>query len=102
MEAWTALSQKELMMELFVGEQHLDTAQAKLWEKVKIRPEVWTCVDVIEANFWVVGRTEKWIIWYNDIEEGFNLSSYIKAGEILHYKAFRHELQVALTQLENA
>jgi len=51
------------------------------------------------AGFWVVGVLEKTVLWYNDIEEGFNLSSFKSWGKISEYRTKKDDLEVALKQL---
>ncbi|WP_435522465.1 hypothetical protein [Chryseobacterium indoltheticum] len=38
-------------------------------------------------------------MYYNDIEEGFNISEFEKDGEIKEYGAEQDELQIALIKL---
>jgi len=96
---WTALSKKDLLMELFMAEQTLDPETEKYWNHYKISPEIWKCMDVIEDNFWVIAKTPSHVIWYNDIAEGFNISRYKKAGEILEYNISTKDLTFIIQQL---
>ena len=98
-EPWTALPKKDLMMELFMAEQNLNSQQETYWNKIRLSPEIWKCIDVIEDYFWVVAQTNKYVVWYNDIEESFNLSSYQIAGEIREYHASKQELNNVLEKL---
>lgn len=99
MDKWIALSKKDLVQELFLAEFNIDNEQLKFWNKIKIEPEIWSCNDVIEENFWIVAKTNKHIIWYNDIEEGFNISKYKIEGIIISYNNSKQELHLALKQL---
>lgn len=101
MDKWCAFPKKDLMMELFMAEQVLDTKEDKLWSQIKISPEIWTCNDVFTENFWVVAKYKNWVIWYNDIEEGFNLSKYKNEGEIIEYGASQQELNFAIRELQS-
>ena len=101
MELWSPLSKSQILTEIFLAEQNLDSVSEILWNKIKISPQLWKCVDVIEDNFWVVAKSEQHIIWYNDIEEGFNISKYKIDGEIQNYNASKHELQFVLEQLKS-
>ncbi len=66
----------------------------KFWEYIKIEPEKWnedTMGD--EGNgFWVVAIIGKNVIYYNDIEEGFNFSKFTTFGKIDEYKCSQFEL----------
>lgn len=99
MELWNPLRKSEILTELFLAEQNLDSSLEIFWNKIKISPTIWKCIDVIEENFWVVAKANQYIIWYNDIEEGFNISTYKIDGEIHQYGASKHELQFALQRL---
>ena len=101
MELWTAFPKKDLMMELFLAEQNLDNKTEQLWNSIKIKPEVWACFDVIEDNFWVVALTGNYIVWYNDIEEGFSISKFVEKGKIKQYQAIKNDLNTALIKLLN-
>ncbi|WP_187264638.1 hypothetical protein [Pontibacter beigongshangensis] len=59
----------------------------KFWEYIKIQPEKWAEKTMGEegGGFWVVGIIGKSAIYYNDIEEGYNFSSFATYGEIDHY-----------------
>ena len=59
----------------------------KFWEYIKIQPEKWIekTKGKEDGGFWIVGIIGKSVIYYNDIEEGYNLSSFTNYGEIDHY-----------------
>ena len=97
---WIAFAKKELMLELLMAEQNLNSDEEKYWNQIKISPEIWTCNDVFTENFWVVAKFNNWVIWYNDIEEGFNLSQYKIDGEIIEYGASQQELNLAIRELQ--
>jgi hypothetical protein len=44
---------------------------------------------------------EKKILWYNDIEEGFNISDYKNYGEFEDYYANQSELSSSVAALFN-
>ena len=48
-----------------------------LWNSIKMPPEKWSQVSYPESGdkFWVVGLAGKTAVYYNDIEEGFNVSA---------------------------
>jgi hypothetical protein len=58
--------------------------QRRLWETIRIDPEKWEQHPYGDEGkgFWVVAIYGKNIIWYNDIENGFNRSHYKKYGVI--------------------
>ena len=100
MDKWTAVKKSDLLLELYLIEQNLNFEDLEFWNSINIKPEIWSCSDVIEANFWVVAKSTNHIIWYNDIEEGFIISDFKNEGEILNYTAKKQELEVTIQQLK--
>ena len=114
---WEATFEEEIL-ELVGAAWGVMTAEQKLiWEKVKIPPEKWPAdfdlsefyvvediVDVDEdvSGFWVVAVFESTVLWYNDIEEGFNLSNYRPYGYIAQYGNKQDDLEVAFQQAIDA
>ena len=47
-----------------------------------------------------MAKYQNWIIWYNDIEEGYNFSKYTEDLIILEYRANKDELIVVLKKLK--
>lgn len=99
MDKWTAIKKSDLLLEIYLSEQNMNNEELKLWNSIKIQPEVWHCDDVIEANFWVVAKSNNDIIWYIDIEEGFILSDYKVEGEIFKYKVSKQGLDIIIQKL---
>lgn len=73
----------------------------KFWEYLCIEPEKWTERHMGErgGGFWVVAILGKSVIYYNDIEEGYNLSSFTHYGSIDHYCAGQLELHEVIISL---
>lgn len=92
---------KDLLLEIYFGEQNMDEEILLFWNQIKISPEIWICTDVIEDNFWAVALYQNYVIWYNDIEEGFNISKYKSKGQILEYIASKNELDFTIKMLKN-
>lgn len=78
------LSEKDLLNLIAEGEDRLDPQQHRLWNLIKIVPEKWSAGDYGKKTkgFWAVGVFGNQVLWYNEIEEGFNLSTYSKFGHI--------------------
>lgn len=73
----------------------------KIRETVRIEPENWQQEPFGRrgAGFWVVAIVGESVIWYNNIEEGFNRSRYAAYGTIDHYFCNQDELDVAVQYL---
>ena len=91
---WEPISIDEL--EAIIEESELDMSKGcqRFWEYIKINPEKWNLSPEGDAGggFWVVAVIGKTCIYYNDIEDGFNVSSYETFGRIDNYKCSQCDL----------
>jgi hypothetical protein len=73
----------------------------RFWLYLKITPEKWSEKTMGEdgGGFWVVAIIGKSVIYYNDIEEGYNLSTFTKYGEIDNYYCNQMELHEMIESL---
>jgi hypothetical protein len=95
MEIWTPIELKELEVLITEGISKMSDNQKIIWDLISIKPEKWAENEYgQEGNgFWTVAIAGKKVIWYNDIEEGFNISTYYQYGKIDSYGAEQDELQ---------
>jgi hypothetical protein len=72
-----------------------------LYERSGICPEKWTCSQWGEhtGGFWAIAVLDNRVLWYNDIEEGFNVSPFSHWGEIGDYVCNQDQLRWALPRL---
>lgn len=75
--------------------------QRRLWEKIRIPLAKWQLHPWgdVGNGFWVVAVIGQTVVWYNDIEEGFNRSLFSSAGEIGEYQCNDDELQWTIGKL---
>lgn len=104
--SWTSTTLDEIKVYISEGVQAMSADMRQFWELVKISPQKWQEKEYGElgGGFWVVGLIGQTVIWYNDIEEGFNLSAYSNYGEIDQYNCEQDQLcqtiqKLFLTQL---
>ena len=75
------LSYKELIEIIEKEKLELEKKEIEEWKKVEIIPKLWKIRD--KSYFmWAVGIKEDRVIFYNEIEEGFNISIYHSKGII--------------------
>ncbi|WP_052496567.1 hypothetical protein [Pedobacter lusitanus] len=100
---WTPISLKELEEWLSRGELKLEGALLNFWKLIKIQPQKWqeTSYGDEGGGFWVVAIFGNSVIFYNDIEDGFNISSYETYGRISEYACEQSELNWILERLYN-
>lgn len=77
--------------------------QRRLWEAIRIDPEKWRLSPWGDegGGFWAVGVIGRYVVWYNDIEDGFNRSAYEKYGEFEDYWCNQDELEETIQYLIN-
>ncbi len=98
---WTPITLDELSFEILKGEKAINHELLKFWNIIKIKPIKWIENEYgNEGNgFWVVGIFKDLVLYYNDIEEGFNISNFKQEGKIENYYAEQDELQFAILKL---
>jgi len=91
---WTPISLEELNEIILAHQVHMNGKELRLWEMIKIEPQKWSEEEygVEGGGFWAVGIFGKSVLWYNDIEGGFNTSSYTSPGKIDEYTCSQDEL----------
>lgn len=77
--------------------------QKHLWETIRIDPQKWEQhpYGIGNGGFWVVALIGRTVLWYNDLEYGFQRSSYVRHGEINEFGSNQFELEVALQYVLN-
>jgi hypothetical protein len=100
---WKPISLIDLKNLILKGELELNDKQLNFWDLIKIEPEKWVEEDygTEGGGFWVVAIMGRQVIWYNDIEEGFNISEYKNHGEIDNYQCSQVELNWSVLALIN-
>ena len=95
---WSPITKEELEKLISLDLNH---NQLFLWNAIKINPEKWIeSEEGKEGNgFWVVAILGKEVIWYNDIEEGFNISTYSEYGLINDYRCEQDRLDWCLNKI---
>jgi hypothetical protein len=91
---WNPITIEELTNEILSGEINMTDDQRNFWDLIKIKPTKWTEDEygTEGGGFWVVAIFGNEVIWYNDIEEGFNISKYDNFGSIMNYQCSQSEL----------
>ena len=100
---WKPITEEEIWDEINSSFDRMTIAQRNLWESIRIDPEKWEQHPYgDEGNgFWAVAILGRTVVWYNDIEEGFNRSKYTRYGEIIDYWCNQDELEYTIQQLLN-
>jgi hypothetical protein len=98
---WTPITIEEIYDMILSTERQLNGELLNFWELIKIYPEKWNEeTEGKEGNgFWVVGLIGRRVIYFNDIEEGFNISDYKVYGIIDDYFCNQDKLVWAIQEL---
>lgn len=92
---WKPISEVDVRQLIDSACERMDADQRRVWEKIRVTPEKWNQEPWGNEGkrFWVVALIGRHIIWYNDIEDGFNLSSYENYGTIEEYWCNQDQLE---------
>jgi hypothetical protein len=92
---WTPISEQELVALVNAAVALMDRPALALWNLIHIPPAKWQLSPWGDDGngFWVVGVLGARVVWYNDIEDGFNVSRYEKYGVIADYWCNQDDLQ---------
>ncbi|GGY21785.1 hypothetical protein GJV26_26975 [Massilia dura] len=98
---WAPISEAELWDKIIGAEGRMSPHIFRLWEVIKITPEKWSekSYGMDGGGFWVVAVIGNRAIWFNDIEDGFNCSSYIVTGKLTEYFCNQDELEMAVQNI---
>jgi hypothetical protein len=98
---WVRISIEEIFNLIHNSEKELNGELLNFWKLIKIHPEKWAEKSYgKEGNgFWVIALIGRNVIYYNDIEEGFNISEYKTYGNIEEYVCNQDNLNWVITRL---
>lgn len=98
---WQPIDLDALLERIAQGVARMSIPELRLWEAIKIEPTKWIQHPFgnMGDGFWVIAIIGSTVIWYNDIEDGFNRSSYTHVGQIDDYWCNQDELEITLRYL---
>ena len=96
--AWKAMTESELGDEINAAWDRMSAEQKRLWASIRIEPTKWVQHPYGDqgGGFWAVAILGQTVVWYNDIEDGFNRSRYARWGEIGEYSCDQNQLEWAV------
>lgn len=99
---WFPISLEDLSDQVAASRAQMDDKERLLWDLVRVPPSKWRQHPWGDqgGGFWVVGIIGCHIIWYNDIEHGFNVSRYEEVGTISEYWCNQDELHYVIWRLQ--
>jgi hypothetical protein len=103
---WQPISEDALLLLMATAETAMEPPAMALWQRIRIRPVKWALPPWgdLGGGFWVVAVVGQECIWYNDIEDGFNVSRFEAFGRIADYwcsqAALHHTMHALVRQAE--
>ncbi|MGR3376457.1 hypothetical protein [Salipiger abyssi] len=84
---WEPISETDLLNKVNQAWGRMTPPERHFWETIRIEQEKWQCSPWGDRGqgFWAVAVMGKMVVWYNDIEDGFNCSAYQLFGEFKDY-----------------
>ena len=101
---WTPISKIDLQDLISRAESVLTDNMYRFWKLINVEPEKWREKEYGDegGGFWIVAILGNNVIYYNDIEEGFNISEYEVYGEIKEYWCNQSDLDWEIIRLYNS
>jgi len=101
---WEPIAKTALQARIAQGVARMTGAQRRLWHAIEIEPVRWEQHPYGDpgGGFWVVAIIGGTVVWYNDIEEGFNRSAYSRFGIIDEYFCNHDELELTIQYVASA
>jgi len=102
--SWKPLSEEELHDMLNSAWQRMSFPQRRFWEAIRIEPQKWASHPYGDrgGGFWAVALVGQTVVWFNDIEDGFNRSHYTTHGTIGAYWCNQDQLEWTVQHILNA
>jgi len=81
---WKPISEAQLWDEINAAHDRMPPPQRRLWDAIKVPPVKWQQHPWGDQGngFWVVAVLGNRVVWFNDIEDGFNTSRFEAWGQI--------------------
>jgi hypothetical protein len=98
---WQPISEDDLLALIAAAEPAMEPPARALWERIRLRPVQWALPPWGDqgGGFWVVAVVGQECVWYNDIEDGFNVSRFEAFGHIADYRCNQSELHHTMPAL---
>jgi hypothetical protein len=101
MAKWVPIELDELRGRIAQSLIQMNPVDLRLWDLIRVEQIKWQLHPWGDqgGGFWVVGLFGMKVLWFNDIEDGFNISSYSIIGSIDDYFCNQDELHQSMKQV---
>ncbi len=102
--SWEPLSREDLVAEIEAALAERDDEVRAVWGQIRIQPEKWRCSPWGDegGGFWAVAIDGDEVLWFNDIEDGFNRSPFTERGTIGAYGCEQRDFSSVLEAIAQA
>ena len=92
------ISEEALLALVEAAEFAMEPEVLAFWKRIRVRPVKWQLPPWGDfgGGFWIVAVMGQECVWYNDIEEGFNISRFETFGFIADYECNQAELDACI------
>ena len=96
-----SIAKSELFNIMLKSQSRMSLQQRTVWSAINITLSKWqiSLEGDAENSFWAVGILGQRVLWYNDVEGGFNNSHYFQYGVIGEYFTAKDTLEDAVQKL---
>ena len=103
MGSFEPISEENLIKLINSSIYDLTGPELVFYEAIRIAPQKWELEPWGKegGGFWVIGLIGQTVLWYNDIEEGFNDSQYSEYGVIGEYWCNQDDFALAVRNLKS-
>jgi hypothetical protein len=91
---WQPITEARLLADIEAAALAMEPQTLAVWNLLRIRPVKWRLSPWgdMGGGFWVVAIVGQECVWFNDIEDGFNISPFCEFGLIGDYRCSQLEL----------
>ena len=102
---WRPIAEDRIWELMNSARTRMNPLERRFWDAIRIDPEKWTQHPYgdIGGGFWAVALLGRRVVWFNDIENGFNWSNYRDYGSIPEeeYRCNQDRLESTIRELMN-
>lgn len=100
---WKPISEERLLDLINASRSRMNPLERRFWEAIAVYPKKWQQSPYGDHGngFWAVAIIGRIVVWYNDVEDGFNRSTYSEYGVIPEneYWCNQDDLELQVKQL---
>jgi hypothetical protein len=100
---WKPISEERILDRINHGRKEMNPLERRFWDAIRVPPQKWKLSPFgdIGGGFWGVAILGNTVVWFNDIEDGFNRSRYSDFGIIpkTEYWCNQDQLEWTVRQL---